>query len=429
MTYEEALALAYAQLPVFHRDGRAAIKPGLTNTLRFCEYLGNPQERFKSIHVAGTNGKGSTSHMLAAILQSAGYKVGLYTSPHLKNFTERIRVNGVEMDQQRVADFIERHQHEFLRIGLSFFELTVGMAFDEFACQEVDVAVIETGLGGLLDSTNVILPVLSVITNVSYDHMDVLGNTLPEIAAQKAGIIKPHTPVVISQDDEAVMQVFRDASNRLDAPIFEASSQFTIAAYEMRGGLLQVTVRDVGSQTETYNLDLIGVYQRFNLLGVLQAVDVLAKFGFQVQHKHIHQGLSQTITLTGLKGRWQRIGERPLVFCDTGHNEAGITAILECIRSIPHATLWLVLGCVHDKDIAKILQKLPKTAEYVFSQASSPRALSCTSLQALAAEFELHGTAIADVNEALGFVRAQANVDDLAVVCGSTYLVAELDEM
>lgn len=428
MTYEEALTLAYAQLPVFHRDGRVAIKPGLTNTLRFCEYLGNPQERFKCIHIAGTNGKGSTSHMLAAILQCAGYKVGLYTSPHLKNFTERIRVNGVEMERQKVANFIERHQPEFSRLGLSFFELTVGMAFDEFAHQQVDIAVIETGLGGLLDSTNVIKPLFSVITNVSYDHMDVLGETLPEIAAQKAGIIKPRTPVIVSQDDETVLAVIRDTSERLGAPMYVASLRYVIESHEMRRGALHIRVREAHKQPETYTLQLTGVYQRFNLPGVLQAACLLSEFGYRIEQDHIQRGLSQTVSLTGLKGRWQRIGEMPLIYCDTGHNEAGFTAILECIRTIPHTALWFIIGCVRDKEVEKILNQLPSDAKYVFCQASSPRAVTCTELQTMAAAHQLTGVAIPEVNDALRYVRAKAHPDDLIVVCGSTYLVAELDE-
>lgn len=429
MTYEEALALAYSQLPVFHRDGRSAIKPGLTNTLQFCEYLGNPQNRFKSIHIAGTNGKGSTSHMLAAIMQCAGYKVGLYTSPHLKHFTERIRVNGVEMDKYRVAEFIERHQQEFSRLGLSFFELTVGMAFTEFARQQVDIAIIETGIGGKLDSTNVIQPVLSMITNVSYDHMDVLGSTLTEIAAQKAGIIKPYTPVVLSQDDQVVLNVVMEVSSQLEAPVFVANNRFRIESYRMSNGLLHVNVQDHLAESETYILELMGTYQRYNLLGVLQTVDVLSTIGFTIRQPHIHQGLSSTITLTSLKGRWQRIGDKPLVFCDTGHNEAGIAAILECIDSMPYANLWIVLGCVRDKDVSSILKNLPKLAKYVFSQASSPRALAADELQIIARNFQLMGICIPDVNDALGYLRAQAGPNDLIVVCGSTYLVAEVSEI
>jgi len=429
MSYEEALALAYTQLPVFHRDGRSAIKPGLAHIIQFCEYLGNPQDKLKCIHIAGTNGKGSTSHMLAAILQCAGYKVGLYTSPHLKNFTERIRINGVEMDRQRVAEFIEQHREVFLNLDLSFFELTVAMAFDEFARQQVDVAVIETGLGGLLDSTNIIQPVLSVITNVSYDHIDVLGKTLPEIAAQKAGIIKPRTPVVLSHVDETLISVFREAANRVEASLFVANLFFQVEAYEMRGGRLMLTVNVGSSQQETYSLELIGLYQRFNVPGVLQSIEVLNKLGFIISKMHTATGLHMTIRLTGLKGRWQRIGEYPLTFCDTGHNEAGFSAILECIYSIPHGQLYIVLGCVRDKDVMKILKQLPNDAKYLFCEAASPRALPCNELQILANTLGIFGTIIPNVNEALAYARIQAEVNDLIVVCGSTYLVAELQEL
>lgn len=431
MTYEEALNLAYAQLPVFHRDGRSALRLGLTNTANFCEYIGNPQNRFRSIHIAGTNGKGSTSHMLAAILQCAGYKVGLYTSPHLKNFTERIRVNGVEMDRQRVADFIERHQDNFIRFGLSFFELTVGMAFEEFARQKVDVAVIETGLGGLLDSTNVIQPVLSIITNVSYDHMDILGSSLSEIAAQKAGIIKYRTPIVVSQADQTIADVFRKEADRVDAPFFLANLRFQVIKYFSHKGLLRLFVQDQDSHNlqKTFSLELNGLYQRFNLPGVLQATEELKKQGFMISMEDIDLGLSQTVALTGLKGRWQKIGIDPLTYCDTGHNEAGVAAILECIRATPHAQLRIIFGCVRDKDVTKLIQKLPPIAMYIFSQASSPRAFPSSELQELAKAYDLHGISIQNVNEALTYARAQAHPNDLIVVCGSTYLVSELQNI
>lgn len=431
MTYDEAIALAYAQLPVFHRDGHQAIRPGLANTIRFCEYLGNPHHQFKSIHIAGTNGKGSTSHMLAAILQRAGYKVGLYTSPHLKNFTERIRINGFEIERQRVADFIEKHQPEFRRLELSFFELTVGMAFNEFALQRVDIAVIETGLGGLLDSTNIITPELCIITNVSYDHMDVLGSSLEAIAAQKAGIIKPNIPVVLSQRDETVLNVIQEAAQQQQAPLYIASSRFVVQNYTTNEGKLHITVHDtlIQQEPESFHLELIGLYQRFNLPGVLQAVEVMKQNGFVINREHIREGLMNTVSLTGLKGRWQQIGENPLIYCDTGHNEAGLSSILECIWSIPHRQLWIIFGCARDKDVNQLLQLLPHQAKYLFSQANSPRAMSCIALRSLALNFHLDGFAINNVNDALNYAKQKAQPEDLIVVCGSTYLVAEINNL
>ncbi|MFM7851401.1 MAG: bifunctional folylpolyglutamate synthase/dihydrofolate synthase, partial [Flammeovirgaceae bacterium] len=319
--YQQTLEYLYQNLPMFQRVGVSAFKKDLTNTIALCEALGNPQHKFKAIHVAGTNGKGSTSHMLAAVLQSAGYKTGLYTSPHLKNFTERIRINGQEVPPSFVVDFVNRIHTAIESINPSFFEITVAMAFDYFAQQQVDVAVVEVGLGGRLDSTNVINPVLSVITNISWDHMDLLGDTLPQIAYEKAGVIKQNTPVIISEYQPEVMEVFKKKTSETNSPITLADEVYQVK----NNGFGKFIV----NETTEFQLDLLGNYQQKNVAGVLAAIDVLRGAGFIISKEAISTGLSQTTSLTGLKGRWQKLGENPLVICDTGHNEPGVQQVLQ----------------------------------------------------------------------------------------------------
>ncbi len=427
MTYEETIAFLYQQLPVFHRDGAAAVKPGLANTLRLCEHLDNPQNKFKSVHVAGTNGKGSTSHMLAAILQSAGYKVGLYTSPHLKDFTERIRVSGQPIEKERVVNFVNLNRIFIQENSLSFFELSVGLAFQEFAEQEVDVAVIEVGLGGRLDSTNVITPLLSVITNISFDHMEFLGSTLPEIAGEKAGIIKPGVAVVVGERQRDTDRVFTKIAKEKQASLWFATDRFVVHDYRMQQGFLLVNVEDIQGEVLSYRLQLSGTYQRYNLPAVLQAIAWLRRTHFQINDTQIEQGLRRITELTGLKGRWQKIGELPITYCDTAHNVAGIRAVLTCVESIEYRELWFVLGCVEDKDVSGILSLLPRDARYLFCEAPLPRAMPAGELLHLAQVIGLQGVVIEDVNKALAFARIHANEQDLVVVTGSTYVVAEID--
>lgn len=427
MTYQETIDFLYQQLPVFHLIGKEAFKPGLANTEALMELTGNPHHQFRAIHVAGTNGKGSTSHMLASILQEAGYKTGLYTSPHLKDFTERIRINGQPIEQQQVVSFVETYRMYIQSINASFFEWTVAMAFHEFARQEVDIAVVEVGMGGRLDSTNVITPLLSVITNIGWDHADVLGDTLEKIAGEKAGIIKPGIPVVISEHGED--DVFRKKAKETGSPIFFAPDSYRVLSEEVNVGFRKMEI-DGPHGTQTIELDLTGSYQRRNVLGVLRTVDALNDAGFEISANTQTSALRQVVKLSGLKGRWQQLGTDPLVFCDTGHNEPGIREVLETAASISHRQLWLVLGFVKDKDLGKILPLFPKDAKYVFCQPSTFRGLAVSDLvekagaAGLAAEFFTP-----DVNDALRYARKHADPNDLIVVGGSTFVVADLAEL
>jgi dihydrofolate synthase / folylpolyglutamate synthase len=424
MTYAKTLDYLYANLPMFQRVGAAAYKSDLSNTIALCEKLGNPQRKFKSIHIAGTNGKGSTSHMLAAILQSAGYKTGLYTSPHLKEFTERIRIDRKEIDQNFVIDFVERVKPEIEKIKPSFFEITVAMAFDYFAYQKVDIAVIETGMGGRLDSTNVISPILSLITNISWDHKDLLGDTLQKIASEKAGIIKAHSPIVISERQEEVQVVFENKSNECRSKLIFASDRYQ--AERIKPGIYKIK----NSKNQfAVELDLLGIYQGKNIKGVLAAVDELNKLGLTISNENIIKGLRNVVSLTGLKGRWQQIGEKPLAICDTGHNEAGITEIINQLKEIKFRQLHWVLGVVRDKDVTTILNLLPKDAQYYYCQATIPRALPAIELKEKATRVGLSGVVVEDVNQAIAEARKKSEPTDLVLVAGSSFVVAEIDNL
>ncbi len=423
-TYSEVLDYLYRHLPMFQRVGAVAYKKDLTNTLHLCEVLGNPQNKFKSVHVAGTNGKGSTSHMLASVLQEAGYKTGLYTSPHLKEFTERIRVDGQEVNRQFVTDFVNRMQSTIEEIKPSFFEVTVAMAFEYFAQQKVDVAVVEVGLGGRLDSTNVITPLVSVITNIGWDHMDLLGDTLPQIAAEKAGIIKQRVPVVVSQRQEEVQHVFVGKAKQQSAALFFASNKFEATLQHDR----LIIQKDKSALLEVDRFPLMGHYQQQNIPGVMQAIDCLQDH-FKISQNNIKDGLQKVVTNTSLKGRWQQLGSSPRVFCDTGHNEDGVKQVLKMIASHSFNQLRMVWGMVRDKDHSKVLSLLPKNATYYFCEAKIPRALPAADMQQLAAGFSLHGEVVADVNEALARARQEAGPNDFIFVGGSTFVVAELNEI
>lgn len=422
--YQQAVDYLYQNLPIFQRVGAPAIKTGLTNTIALCEALGNPHQKFKSIHIAGTNGKGSTSHMLAAILQCAGYKTGLYTSPHLKNFTERIRVNGKEADKQFVVDFVNNVQPLIERIQPSFFEITVAMAFKYFVNQKVDVAIIEVGLGGRLDSTNIIHPILSVITNIGMDHMDLLGDTLDKIASEKAGIIKDNVPVVISERQD-IADIFVRKSNEHHAPIYFATDSFSAEINDEKYTIFKrekVFLNDLA-------LDLKGDYQNQNLMGVVQVVDILRELNFELPDNSVRNGLRNVTSLTGLKGRWQKLGDRPIVVCDTVHNSDGIKYIVKQIHKQDWQNLHMVIGMVKDKDIGKVLSLLPKEAHYYFCQSKIPRALDAYELQAKAKEFGLIGETIPDVNEAITYAKKSATPADMIFIGGSTFVVAEIDEL
>jgi dihydrofolate synthase / folylpolyglutamate synthase len=428
MNYQETLDYLYNSLPMFQRIGAAAYKNDLSNTLALCRHLGSPEKKFKSIHVAGTNGKGSTSHTLAAILQSAGYKTGLYTSPHLKAFGERIRINGVEMEAKSVVQFVAENKIFLEELRPSFFEMTVGMAFWYFAEKQVDYAVIEVGMGGRLDSTNVIVPELSVITNIGWDHMQYLGNTLPLIAEEKAGIIKSEVPVVISQSQEESKPVFLQKAEELNAPITFADQKIKVQKLGNFEGKAMFSIENDGVKSEIV-FDLQGDYQRYNLPGILEAVNQLRSLGLSISEKALTKGLEEVILLTGLKGRWQILGQNPFVIADTGHNEPGIREILRQLETYTYNQLWMVLGMVQDKDISKILALLPKEAKYVFCQADLPRAFPAAQLAESAAENGLKGVVVPKVNDALNFARKNAGTNDLIFIGGSTFVVAEIDDL
>jgi dihydrofolate synthase/folylpolyglutamate synthase len=420
-TYRQALDYLYANLPIFQRIGAAAYKADLHNTVALLEILGNPETKFKSIHIAGTNGKGSSSHMLASILQSAGYKTGLYTSPHLKEFTERIKVDGEDVDKTFVVDFVNRIRPAIEKISPSFFEITVAMAFEYFALKKVEVAVIEVGLGGRLDATNVITPLVSLITNISFDHKDILGDTLQKIAFEKAGIIKRRIPVVISEAQPEIADVFVEKARRENAPIVFASDSVSARLADD-----ELTVSQQDSTFSVKPFPLRGVYQEKNVPGVIKAIELLNQLGLTIDEKAVVSGLRGVVSNTGLRGRWQIIGNDPLTICDTGHNEAGISGILSQIGREKFERLFMVIGMVKDKDISGVLRLLPKGATYFFCEARIPRALPAADLATQALSFGLTGTVIPDVNEAIAAARKSASKNDMVFVGGSTFVVAEI---
>ncbi len=423
-TYADTLHYLYAQLPMFTRVGASAYKKDLHNTLAICNALHNPEHKFKSVHIGGTNGKGSSSHMLAAILQTAGYKTGLYTSPHLRDFRERIRINGQMIPEQEVIDFVNSHQALFEEINPSFFEATVGLAFDYFAKQQVDIAIIEVGLGGRLDSTNVINPFLSLITNIGLDHQDILGTTLREIASEKAGIIKTTTPIIIGEKQAEIADVFENKAIEANAKILFASDCWTITPKET-APLLVVNAHSSKQNLELV-LDLRGSYQVKNLAGVLTTVDELRQQGFKISEEHLKTALKQVTSLTGLQGRWQTLQQQPLVICDTGHNEDGVKEVLKNITNTPHQNLHIVWGMVKDKDVTKILELLPKKANYYFCQPNIPRGKPTEELAQEAQKYQLKGQAYASVAEAYQQALSHAKPNDLVFVGGSTFVVAEV---
>jgi len=410
MTYRETLSWLYSQLPMYQRIGAAAYKADLRNTVELCELLGNPQHEFRSIHVAGTNGKGSVCHLLASILQEHGLKTGLYTSPHLKDFRERIRVNGLMIPKYKVTSFIQRYRNDFQRIQPSFFEMTVGLAFDHFRQEQVDIAVVEVGMGGRLDSTNIITPLVSVVTNISYDHTHFLGDTLEKIALEKAGVIKPGIPVVIGETHPKTREVFLSAASNCHSHII-----FADQAHVPEG------ISDSGPK-----MPLKGLYQRKNLLTVFATIGILRQLNFPIQDQTVSKGLQHVIRNTRLQGRWQIIGEHPLTICDTGHNEAGIREVVDQLRQTPYRNLHIVMGTVNDKDISSILRLLPTEARYYFCKAGIPRAMDAVQLAELAKAYGLHGKAYSSVRRAFAAAKRAAAPDDLIFIGGSTFVVAEV---
>ena len=401
MNYQQTLDWMFAQLPMYQRQGETAFKKDLTNILAFSRKLNFPEKKFKSIHVGGTNGKGSTSHMLSSILQEAGYKVGLYTSPHLKNFTERIRINGQEIPKKTVTSFINENKSFLESQKLSFFEMTVGLAFDYFANEKVDIAIIEVGLGGRLDSTNIIKPELSVITNIGLDHTQFLGETLPEIAYEKAGIIKENIPVIIGEEQVEVKDVFINKALENNSSIF--------FAFE----------RDFKFKT-----DLLGDYQKNNSRTAATVISQIK--GFDVSDKNIEQGLLNIVKNTNLKGRWQVLEQTPKVICDTAHNKEGLLLVLNQLSNQEYKLLHIVLGVVSDKDLDSLLSLFPKQARYYFCKPNIPRGLSEDLLEQAAKEFELFGDKYSSVEKAYASALLNANQNDMIFIGGSTFVVAEV---
>ena len=401
MTYQETVDWMFSQLPMYQRQGKAAFKKDLTNIIAFCDVLKNPEEKFVSIHVGGTNGKGSTSHIISSILQEAGYKVGLYTSPHLKNFTERIRINGEEISEKYVADFITKNTFFLKKQQLSFFEMTVGLAFDYFASQKVDIAIVEVGLGGRLDSTNIISPEVSVITNIGYDHTQFLGDTLSEIAFEKAGIIKKNTPIVIGEKQKEVVDVFLKKALEMNATISFASDN----KYDI----------------ET---DLLGAYQKKNGTTAIHAIKALK--GFAVSENQLYKGLLNVVKNTKLKGRWQILQVAPRVICDTAHNKEGLYYVMHQLASLPAKKLHIVLGVVTDKKLEEILPLFPQDASYYFCKPNIPRGLDEYELQSKASHFGLLGNTFNSVNEAYLAAISNADKEDVVFVGGSTFVVGEV---
>jgi len=418
---------------MFSRIGAAAYKPSLDNTLALCAALGNPHQHIKTIHIAGTNGKGSVSHMLAAILQEAGYKTGLYTSPHLREFRERIRINGIPCEETFVVDFTAKCQDLIASIQPSFFEITVAMAFDYFYQNKVDVAVIETGLGGRLDSTNIIHPDLSIITSIGLDHMNLLGNSVELIATEKAGIIKQNTPVVIGSVDSSLHSIFNNkviqesgtASNQL---IHFSGQEWTIQRVEVNDTFTVFVEEQNDTGTEyIFHLDLLGYYQQWNLVTVLSAVRVLQQIGYSIGMDQVAAALKKVVKVTGLHGRWETIRQQPHVVLEVAHNEDGIRQVINHLQRLRFGRLFIIIGMVRDKEINSVLSLLPKDAHYFFSQASLPRALPANELMQLAVSEGLTGEIIPNVNDALKKAISIAVQEDLILVCGSIFLVGEVD--
>ena len=431
MTYQQTLEYLYSKLPLFTRIGAAAYKADLDNILAMTAVLGNPETKFKSIHIAGTNGKGSSSHFLASIFQEAGYKTGLFTSPHLKDFRERIRVNGKMISRQKVVRFTALYSGLFEEIKPSFFEMTVGLAFEYFAEQKVDIAIIETGLGGRLDSTNIIVPELSLITNISMDHMNLLGDTLGKISYEKAGIIKLGIPVVVSEEQEGSNSVFREKGENTNSTVYFAENfvkwKEKNSVFEDGRNFLELSgsVNFKGNEHLSVKSPLIGNYQEKNLKGVVLAIEILKTKGWKVSTEHLQAGIKNVTSNTGLRGRWEQLGEKPLIICDTGHNDAGVREVIAQLKSLPYKQLHIVWGMVGDKDVSNVLALLPLNATYYFCKANLPRALPADELQQMAQEKGLIGKKYASVKRAIIAAKKAANQEDVILIGGSTFVVAE----
>ena len=421
MNYKRAIEYLIEQLPMFQRVGSAAYKDNLDNTIYLDNLYNNPHHSFKTIHIGGTNGKGSVSHMLASVLQSAGYKVGLFTSPHLKDFRERIRVNGRMISKKAVTDFVNNFLKTNNELKLSFFELSVSLAFNYFREKEIDIAVIEVGLGGRLDCTNIITPVVSVITNISYDHVNILGDTLQKIATEKAGIIKKNIPVIIGESQTETDSIFLEKAKKMNSPIVFSDKKYKI---ENTGQASYLAINE--NTSEEYKLGLNGIYQQKNLATVLSSVDILNSSGIKIKKEALLNGLKNVVENTGLQGRWQKIGDHPIIICDTGHNEGGIKYITKQLEMEKYDKLHIVFGIVSDKDITKVLSMLPLKAIYYFCKASVERSLDENILKEKALVYRLSGEAYSTVKDALEAAKNNSSENDMIFVGGSTFVVAEV---
>lgn len=433
MTYSQTIDFLFNQVTSFQQVGAAAYKPGLERVEEFCRLLGNPHNDYHTIHIAGTNGKGSTSHMLASVLQQAGYRVGLFTSPHLKDFRERVRVDGKMTSEQEVVGFVERNMPEIKRLGLSFFEITAAMAFEHFALQDVEVAVIETGLGGRLDATNIITPLVSVITNIGLDHTDLLGSTLQAVAAEKAGIIKRGVPVVLGERSEEYNDVFVKRAEELTAPLYFAQQQCRVLEQGVDDDMQRfVLQRDRDNAKFDVKLDLMGEYQYNNLITASAALDVLDKLTpLTISRRAYLEGLQSVSRSTSLAGRWQVLSAEPYMVCDTGHNAHGIKYVAKQLQGLAerYSKLYCVVGFAKEKSLDEVLPLLPAAAYYIFTQASSPRALPAVSLAEQAAEFGLKGEVVASVADAIAEAQKKATAKDAIFIGGSNFIVGEIPQL
>lgn len=429
MNYSQTLEFLFSSLPAYETAGATAYKPGLERIAAFCRHLGNPQRNFFTIHVAGTNGKGSVSHIIASVLQQAGYRTGLFTSPHLQDFRERIRVDGEMIPKQKVVNFVDKHHDRMVELGLSFFEMTAALAFDYFAQSDVEVAVIETGLGGRLDATNIIVPILSIITNIGMEHTALLGDTPEKIAAEKAGIIKKSIPVIIGEHDERCDPVFAEVAAANKSKLLHAEELFTCTGQEPAGERQLFHLhRTRDNHDFELLLDLAGDYQRHNIITATAAIDFLhQETPLTISRRAFLEGTRDAAAHTSLRGRWQKLGEKPLVICDTGHNAHGMAYVGEQLRrqSRDYAHLYCVLGVVNDKDLAHMFPLLPADAHYIFTQAKTHRAIPAAEQAERAAAFGLQGEVVADVQQAVARARELAGPDDMIFIGGSTYVVGE----
>ncbi len=431
MNYQEAIEFLFSSLPMYQRVGKAAYKANLDNAIRLDEYFGHPHRRFPSVHVAGTNGKGSVSHMLASVFQQSGFKTGLYTSPHLLDFRERIRVNGQPIPEEEVTGFINSHRPMIREISPSFFEMTVAMAFNHFAREDVDIAIIETGLGGRLDSTNIITPLLSVITNISMDHMEFLGSDLSSIAREKGGIIKPGIPLVAGQTGGEPEKVLLSMARELKASVFlarQAREPLFQTMNQEGTSLIRFQNHQKGS-TETWSCGLTGGYQKENVATALSAIDCLRELGWNLSETSVQEGLTKVTGNTGIMGRWQTVGSNPKSICDTAHNQAGISATMDQVMQAPWKELHMVWGVVNDKDLGTILPLLPREAHYYFTRSKAPRSLDALILREKAAAYGLSGRDFPSVKEAYKEAREKAGENDMIFTGGSTFVVADLLEV